>query len=169
VGAYTVDVAVYRGAGAETDGDVLGGEEMPATAVPSDELSRLRRRIKALRRRVENAIANHEFAEANACSEEEREARALLKEKLAQAGESAPPAPPTPVLCIEIVRDRKFPDLQRRWDAHLSMGVAQVWLLDLAARRAYTVTAAEGIRECKQGLLRLPDPVLELDLTRLFA
>jgi hypothetical protein len=48
------------------------------------------------------------------------------------------------------------------------MGVPYVWLLDPATRRAYTATAAEGLREVKSGILKTENPALEMPLFEIF-
>ncbi len=89
------------------------------------------------------------------------------------AGDAAEPGGeregPTPFLCIEIVRDESFSALQRRFDDYLSAGVGLVWVLNFPAKRAYTVTAAEGLREFKGERLQIADRGLELELKTLFA
>ncbi len=74
-----------------------------------------------------------------------------------------------PLLCIEMIRDERFSEIQRRCDDHLAEGVTQVWLLDPVAKRAYTATKIEGLREFKGGILRVADPPIELDLNQIFA
>ena len=52
---------------------------------------------------------------------------------------------------------------------YLEMGVAYVWILDPQTRQAYIVTAAEGLREVKNGILRTENPVIEVPLAEVFA
>jgi hypothetical protein len=78
------------------------------------------------------------------------------------------PPPRTPLLCIEILRDDRFSDVQKRCDDYLAEGVAQVWLLDPVFKRAYTVTKTDGLREFKGEILRVANPPLEMDLRKIF-
>lgn len=41
--------------------------------------------------------------------------------------------------------------------------------LDPAPRRAYTATAAEGLREVKSGILKTENPALEMPLAEIFS
>jgi Uma2 family endonuclease len=58
--------------------------------------------------------------------------------------------------------------VEERIDDFLAMGVPYVWLLDPATRRAYTATAAEGLREVKSGILKTENPALEMPLFEIF-
>jgi hypothetical protein len=81
---------------------------------------------------------------------------------------SANPATP-PFLFIEILSPTaRFDEVRRRADRQLANGM-QVWLLDPATRKAYTVTPNAGLQEFKGDVLRTEDPVLELPLTKVFA
>ncbi len=70
-----------------------------------------------------------------------------------------------PFLCVEILsaedRMRRF---EVRIQDYLAMGVPYVWVLDPATRQAYVSTAADGLREVKDGVLRASDPTLEMPL-----
>jgi hypothetical protein len=80
----------------------------------------------------------------------------------------SPEEPRIPLLCIEIIRDDRFSEVQKRCDGYIAQGVPQVWLLDPANKRAYTVTSAEGLREFKGAVLETASPPLEMDLSRIF-
>jgi len=71
-------------------------------------------------------------------------------------------------LCIEIIGDDRFSEVQKRCDDYIAEGVTQVWLLDPAFKRAYTVTKAEGLREFKGEILQIANPPLGMDLRRIF-
>lgn len=65
------------------------------------------------------------------------------------------PPPIVPFLCIDIIRQERFSEVQRRCEGYIAEGVAQVWLLDPDLKRAYTVTQAEGLREFKGEILQI--------------
>jgi Uma2 family endonuclease len=50
----------------------------------------------------------------------------------------------------------------------LQMGVPYVWLLDPFTKQAYVATAAEGLREVKDGVLRTENPTIEMPLAGLW-
>jgi hypothetical protein len=97
---------------------------------------------------MENAIANHEFEKAQLYSEEERKERENPCVLCEQFNLEEPP-PRAPMLCIEIIRDDRFSEVQKRCDDYIAEGVAQVWLLHPGLKRAYTVTKTDGLREFK--------------------
>ena len=170
VGAHTLDFAIYAGNAVVTDGDALGGGERPPPSTPAEVIGHLRRQIKEIVLRMENAIANHNFERARFYSDREREARGLLHEKLEEHGWGGELAQPTPILCIEIAAEQSFSQVQKRCDDCLAAGVEQVWVLDFSTKRAYTATAAEGLRECKAELLRIAEPrVLEMEWKKILA
>jgi Uma2 family endonuclease len=78
------------------------------------------------------------------------------------------PPPRVPLLCIEIIRDERFSDVQKRCDDYIAEGVTEVWLLDPDSKRAYTVTKAEGLREFRGGILQIANLPLEMDLRTIF-
>lgn len=74
-----------------------------------------------------------------------------------------------PFLCIEILSaEDRLSRVEERIDDYLAMGVPYVWLLDPRTRRAYAATAAEGLREVKDGILKTENPAWEIPLDRLF-
>ena len=74
-----------------------------------------------------------------------------------------------PFLCIEVLSpEDRLSRVEERIDDYLAMGVPYVWLLDPKTRRAYTATAAEGLREIKGGVLRTENPALEVPLDQIF-
>ena len=87
---------------------------------------------------------------------------------LAQS-EGGKPIAPTPFLCIETLREESLSNVRMRFEDYLAGGVAQVWALDFRSKRAYTVTAAEGLREFKGEILRMEPPAVELDLKKAFS
>lgn len=73
-----------------------------------------------------------------------------------------------PYICIEVLSpDDTFPKLQERLDDYLSMGVANIWILDPASRRSWSVTRA-GHFEALDGVLRTSDNKLALRVADLF-
>ena len=116
---------------------------------------------------MENAIANHEFEKARSYSDEERKERENLRLLREQFNLEEPP-PPVPLLCIEIIRDDSFSEIQKRCDDYIAEGVAQVWLLHPGSKRAYTVTKTDGLREFKGEILQIANPPLEMDLSKIF-
>lgn len=73
-----------------------------------------------------------------------------------------------PYICIEILSpDDSFPRLQERFDDYLNFGVANVWVIDPASRRAWQVTR-EGHLEALDGILRSVDSRVELPIADLF-
>jgi hypothetical protein len=117
---------------------------------------------------MERAIATHEFEKARFYSDEERKERENLRELMREQVNLEEPPPRVPFLCIEILRDERFCEVQNRCDDYIAEGVTQVWLLDTDLKRAYTVTKAEGFREFKGGILQIASPPLEMDLRRIF-
>ena len=74
-----------------------------------------------------------------------------------------------PFLCIEILSpEDRLKRIQIRINDYLAMGVNMVWIIDPETRQAYTVTAAEGLREIKTGVLRTESPVIEMPLAEVF-
>jgi Uma2 family endonuclease len=134
---------------------------------PAEKLAQLQKRIDFIVLGVERAIANHEFERARIYSDEERKKRENLRALREQFNLEEPP-PRGPLLCIEIVRDERFSEVQKRCDDYIAEGVTQVWLLDPNSKRAYTVTKTEGLREFKGGILQIADPPLEMDLKSIF-
>ena len=100
-------------------------------------------------------------------ADEERKERENLRSLREQFNLEEPP-PRVPLLHIEIIRDERFSEVQKRCDDYIAEGVAQVWLLDPDLKRAYTVTKAEGLREFRGGILQIANPPLEVDLSRIF-
>jgi Uma2 family endonuclease len=75
-----------------------------------------------------------------------------------------------PFLCIEVLsNDDRMSRVQERIDDYLAMGVRYVWVLDPASRRAYVATAATGLREVREAVLRTENPALDLPLDAVFA
>lgn len=127
---------------------------------PESEIAQIRQRIDSLIDAMERAIASHEFEKARAYADEEKKAREQLNL------EELPPR--LPLLCIEIIRDDRFSEVQKRCDGYIAQGVPQIWLLDAGIKRAYTVTATEGLREFKGAVLEISSPPLKMDLSRIF-
>ena len=134
---------------------------------PTEKLAQIQKRIDFIVGRMERAIANHEFEKARFYSDEERKERENLRSLREQFNLEEPPAR-VPLLCIEIIRDERFSEVQKRCDDYIAEGVTQVWLLAPDLKRAYTVTKTEGLREFKGGILQIANPPLEMDLSRIF-
>ncbi|HME09356.1 MAG TPA: Clp protease N-terminal domain-containing protein [Bryobacteraceae bacterium] len=157
VANHTPDFAIY-----------VGG----ALKIEEQAIAQLIRRFKSIVRDMENAIANHEFEQARHLSQEEHKLRERLRQLCERHNLTAPAESelrdPVPVLCIEIVRDERFSNMRKRFADYLSAGVEQVWALDFSAKRAYTVTTADGLREFAGETLRMTQPALELKLAAVF-
>ena len=133
----------------------------------SEKLVQIQKRIDFIVDGMENAIANHEFEKARFYSNEEWKERENLRVLRQQFNLEEPP-PRVPLLCIEIIRDERFSEVQRRCDGYIAEGVTLLWLLDPNLKRAYTVTKTEGLREFKGAILQIADPPLEMNLRRIF-
>jgi hypothetical protein len=133
---------------------------------PAEKLAQILKRIDFIVEGMERAIANHEFEKARFYSDEERKERENLRALREQFNFEVPP-PRVPLLCIEVIRDERFSEVQKRCDDYIAEGVTQVWLLDPDFKRAYTVTKTEGLREFKGGIPQIADPPLEMDLKRI--
>jgi Uma2 family endonuclease len=73
-----------------------------------------------------------------------------------------------PLICAEILSNHdSFVSIVERLDDYLSMGVANVWVIDPALRRGYRYTS-EGLLEAKDGILRTSNPDLAVPLSALF-
>jgi ATP-dependent Clp protease ATP-binding subunit ClpA len=134
---------------------------------PAEKLAQIQKRIDFVVAEVERAIANHEFERARFYSDEERRERENLRLLCEQFNLEEPP-PRVPLLCIEIIRNERFSEVQNRCDDYIAEGVTEVWLLDADLKRAYTVTKAEGLREFRGGILQIGNPPLEMDLRTIF-
>jgi len=85
----------------------------------------------------------------------------------------AAPASGTPIvrepppLCIEILsREDRMQEMQERIEDYLSFGVPCVWVIDPKARRRFVYTA-DGMREAKDGMLRVPGSPIAVPLADL--
>jgi ATP-dependent Clp protease ATP-binding subunit ClpA len=134
---------------------------------PAEKLAQIQKRIDFIVEEMERAIANHEFEKARFYSDEKRKERENLRLLCEQFNLEEPP-PRVPLLCIEIIRDERFSEVQNRCDDYIAEGVTQVWLLDPDFKRAYTVTKAEGLREFRGRILQIANPPLEMDLRTIF-
>lgn len=143
------------------------GDEQGLEMAPAERLAQISKRIDFIVAGVERAIASHEFEKARFYSDEERKERENLRALREQFNLEEPP-PRVPLLCIEVIGDERFSEVQKRSDDYIAEGVAQVWLLDPGFKRAYTVTKTEGLREFKGGILQIADPPLEMDLRKIF-
>ena len=73
-----------------------------------------------------------------------------------------------PFICIEVLSpDDSFPKLQNRLDDYLHMGVPNIWVLDPASRRSWSITR-EGHFESLDGTLRTSDARVILNVADLF-
>jgi len=156
----TNHVAIYAG-------EQPNENEKRQEVAPAEELAQIQKRMDLIIERMEHAIANHEFEKARFHSEEDRKERENLRALRKQFNLEEPP-PPVPLLCIEIIRNERFSEIQKRCDGYIAEGVTQVWLVDPDFKRAYTVTKTEGLREFKGGVLQIANPLLEMDLRRIF-
>src|SRR6516164_2180335 len=156
----TTHFAIHAGDQPEENGKGLD-------MAPAEKLAQIQKRIDFIVESMERAIANHEFAKARVLSDEERKERENLRSLREQFNLEEPP-PRVPLLCIDIISDERFSEVQKRCEDYIAEGVTQVWLLDPKFKRAYTVTKTEGLREFKGEILRNASPPLEMDLRRIF-
>jgi hypothetical protein len=124
---------------------------------PAEKLAQTQKRIDFTVKRMERAIANHDFEKARFYSDEEQKERDHLRRLCALFNLEAPP-PQVPLVCIAVIGDDLFLELRQRCDGYIAEGVAEVWLLDPGLKRAYTVTKADGLREFKGEILQLANP-----------
>jgi Uma2 family endonuclease len=86
---------------------------------------------------------------------------------LADPVERVPTHPP--FICIEILSpEDRMSRVQLRINDYLAMGVPYVWVLDPETKQAFAATAAEGLKEVKNGILRTENPAIELPLAESF-
>jgi Uma2 family endonuclease len=73
-----------------------------------------------------------------------------------------------PFLCIEVLsKDDTVARMLDRIHDYLTMGVPHVWILDPESRRGYHYTS-DGMREAKDGILRVPRSPIEVPIADLF-
>lgn len=141
--------------------------ESSVDAAQAQKLAQIQTRIDFAVGKVESAIANHEFEKARFYSDEEKKERNNLRLLLDHFNLEQPP-PLTPLLCIDIIRDEHFTEVQKRCDDYITAGFTQVWLLAPDLKRAYTVTNADGLHEFRSEILQIENPPLEMDLRKIF-
>jgi Uma2 family endonuclease len=74
-----------------------------------------------------------------------------------------------PLICIEVLsKDDTLRNLQERIDDYLNFGVTNIWALEPVSRRAYICTR-DGFRQPEDGILRIPDSPISINLAELFA
>jgi hypothetical protein len=106
------------------EGYHLRSQDVP----PAEKLAQIQRRVDDIVEGMERAIANHEFEKARLYSDEERKERENLCLLREQFNLEAPP-PRVPFLCIEIICDERFSEVQERCDAQSadkSVGVSDM-------------------------------------------
>lgn len=73
-----------------------------------------------------------------------------------------------PLVVIEILSpEDRFSRMQEKIADYLGFGVRYVWLIDPKTRRAWVCTA-DGMREARDGILRIQDPPVALPLPEIF-
>lgn len=73
-----------------------------------------------------------------------------------------------PSFCIEVLSpEDTFARLQSKFDDFLNMAMPNIWVLDPASRRAWTVTR-EGLVQALDGILRTTDGRVVLPIADLF-
>jgi Uma2 family endonuclease len=73
-----------------------------------------------------------------------------------------------PYICIEVLSpDDSFRTLQSRLDDYLAMGIPNIWVLDPASRRSWSI-AREGHLEALDAILRTSDGRVNLAIVELF-
>jgi hypothetical protein len=158
VGNRTTQFAIYAADSPKETGWDMG---------PDEKLKQIQQRLESIAERLEQSIAKHEFEKARFYSDEEGKERENMRLLRAEFHlEEAPPR--VPLLCIHVIGDERFSEVQDRCDNYLAAGVAEVWLLDPESKRAYTVSKAEGLREFRGGILQMASLALEMDLRAMF-
>ena len=83
-------------------------------------------------------------------------------QKVADVVRMAPP------LCVEILSPRdRLNRMRARCGDYLAMGVPVVWILDPETRTAYVLDVA-GMRELREGVLRVEGTAVEVGVTEVF-
>jgi hypothetical protein len=82
---------------------------------PAEKLAQIQKRIDFVVEGMERAIAKQEFEKARFYSAEERKERENLRLLCEQFNLEEPP-PRVPLLCIEVIRDERFSEVQKRCD-----------------------------------------------------
>ena len=73
-----------------------------------------------------------------------------------------------PFICVEVLSpDDAFPELQSRLDDYLAMGVPNIWVIDPASRRGWSIRR-EGHIEALDGILRTGDGSVVMPVADLF-
>ena len=134
---------------------------------PGEKAAQIQKRIAFIAEARERAIANSEVEKARSYAEEGRRESENLRSLLEQFNLEEPP-PQVPLLCIDIIREERFSDVQKRCDDYIAEGVIEVWLLVPDLKRAYRVSKNEGLQEFKGEILRIANPPLEMDLKSIF-
>jgi hypothetical protein len=129
----------------------------------NEQAAEIQKRIDLIVERMGNAIANHQFEKGRSYSNEERKERDNLR-RLRDELNLQQPQPRVPLLCIDVIGDEPFSDVQKRCDEYIAEGVEHVWFLNPDIKRAYTATKTEGLLEFKGDVLRIAEPPLEMDL-----
>lgn len=74
-----------------------------------------------------------------------------------------------PFICVEILSpEDRVPRAQERIDDCLKFGVAYVWVIDPESQRVW-VHMSHGSREVEDGILRVENPELTVNLPEIFA
>lgn len=156
----TTHFALYVGYEPKEDGE---DQDLP----PAEKVAQVQRRVELVVKRLEHAIANHQFEQARAYSDEERKEREHLR-RLCEQFNLEPPPPQGPLVCIAVIGDDSFSELRQLCEGYIAEGAAEVWLLDPGSKRAYITTRGDGLRECKGEILQIAEPPLEMDLRNIF-
>jgi Uma2 family endonuclease len=73
-----------------------------------------------------------------------------------------------PYICVEVLSpDDSFRTLRDRLDDYLGMGIPNIWLIDPASRRGYSITR-QGYLEVLDGIFRTTDGRVTLPIADLF-
>jgi hypothetical protein len=92
-------------------GDQLKEDEDAQDVAPAEKLAQIQKRLDFICERMEHAIASHEFEKARFYSDEERKERENLRLLRHQFNLEEPP-PRVPLLCIDIIREESFSEVQ---------------------------------------------------------
>src|SRR5262249_48648463 len=89
---------------------------------PTEKAQHIQKRIYFIEKERERAIAHNEFEKARYYSDEERKERENLQSLREQLNLEEPP-PQVPLLCIDIISEEGFSDIQKRCDDYIAEGV----------------------------------------------
>jgi hypothetical protein len=155
----TTGFAIYAG---DSPRESAQGQNL----TPAQRVAQIQKQIDFIVERRERAIFHQEFERVHILEEEERKERENLR--LACEEFVVEESRRVPLMCVEIIGDERFSAVVERCDGQIADGVSQIWLLEPVGKRAYTFTKGEGLRECRDGVLRMAELRVEMELGRIF-